>query len=127
MSICSKNPTCSSILRTHLAALAETEGLPPRTIEEAVNAGTMVLLANPAHKNVIPTLIGQPATVKVNANIGTSMFVTDVAMELQKASLAKKAGAHALMDLSTPSAATSWTPWTCPSARCRSTPWPSAT
>lgn len=101
MSICSKNPTCSSILRTHLAALAETEGLPPRTIEAAVNAGTMVLLANPAHKNVIPTLIGQPATVKVNANIGTSMFVTDVAMELQKASLAKKAGAHALMDLST--------------------------
>ncbi len=101
MSICSKNPTCSSILRTHLSALAEAEGLFPKAIEEAVNAGTMVLLANPAHKNVVPTLIGQPASVKVNANIGTSMFVTDVAMELEKARLAQKAGAHALMDLST--------------------------
>lgn len=101
MSIRSKNPICSSILRAHIASLAEAEGLSPQTIEEAVDAGTMVILANPAHKNVLPTLIGQPAKVKVNANIGTSMFVTDVAMELDKARLAQKAGAHALMDLST--------------------------
>ncbi|MEL7639159.1 MAG: phosphomethylpyrimidine synthase ThiC [Solidesulfovibrio sp.] len=101
MSIRSKNPICSTILRSHLAALAAAEGLAPQTIEAAVDAGTMVVLANPAHKGVIPTLIGQPATVKVNANIGTSMFVTDVAMELDKARLARKAGAHALMDLST--------------------------
>ncbi|MEA4858291.1 phosphomethylpyrimidine synthase ThiC, partial [Solidesulfovibrio sp.] len=101
MSIRSKNPICSTILRSHLAALAAAEGLAPQTIEAAVDAGTMVVLANPAHKGVIPTLIGQPATVKVNANIGTSMFVTDVAMELDKARLARKPGAHALMDQST--------------------------
>lgn len=101
MSICSKNSICSDILRTHMAELARFDALAPEAILAAVDAGTMVVLANPAHKGVTPTLIGQPARVKVNANIGTSMLVTDVAMELQKARLAKKAGAHALMDLST--------------------------
>ena len=101
MSIRMKNTVCADILRAHAAELADAEGLSTQTILAAVDAGTMVVLANPAHKGVIPTLIGQPAKVKVNANIGTSMLVTDVAMELQKASLAKKAGAHALMDLST--------------------------
>jgi phosphomethylpyrimidine synthase len=101
MSICSKNSICSDILRTHMGQLGQSEGLAPETILAAVDAGTMVVLANPAHKGVTPTLIGQPARVKVNANIGTSMLVTDVAMELEKTKLAKKAGAHALMDLST--------------------------
>ncbi|EFL50260.1 thiamine biosynthesis protein ThiC [Solidesulfovibrio fructosivorans JJ]] len=101
MSIRMKNTICSDILRAHAAELADAEGLAPQDIFAAVDAGTMVVLANPAHKGVIPTLIGQPAKVKVNANIGTSMLVTDVAMELQKANMAKKAGAHALMDLST--------------------------
>uniref|UniRef100_I2Q2U1 Phosphomethylpyrimidine synthase n=1 Tax=Desulfovibrio sp. U5L TaxID=596152 RepID=I2Q2U1_9BACT len=101
MSICSKNSICSDILRTHMGKLGQSDGLAPETILAAVDAGTMVVLANPAHKGVTPTLIGQPARVKVNANIGTSMLVTDVAMELEKARLAKKAGAHALMDLST--------------------------
>ena len=101
MSIRMKNTVCSDILRARVAELADAEGLAPQDILAAVDAGTMVVLANPAHKGVVPTLIGQPAKVKVNANIGTSMLVTDVAMELQKANLAKKAGAHALMDLST--------------------------
>ncbi|MFU2208648.1 phosphomethylpyrimidine synthase ThiC [Solidesulfovibrio sp. C21] len=101
MSIRMKNTVCSDILRARAAEMADAEGLTPQAIFAAVDAGTMVVLANPAHKGVIPTLIGQPAKVKVNANIGTSMLVTDVAMELQKANLAKRAGAHALMDLST--------------------------
>jgi phosphomethylpyrimidine synthase len=101
MSILSKNTILSNILRTNITALAATESLPATSIEAAVDAGTMVVLANPAHKGVTPTIIGQPAKVKVNANIGTSMLVTDVAMEMQKIQLAKKAGAHAVMDLST--------------------------
>ena len=101
MSILAKNSICANILRTHLAALAAAESLAPEAIESGVDAGTMVVLANPAHKNVAPTIIGQPAKVKVNANIGTSMLVTDVAMEMEKVRLCKSAGAHTLMDLST--------------------------
>ncbi len=101
MSICSKNTVLSGILRANLAALAAAESLPAAAIQAAVNAGTMVVLANPAHKGVVPTVIGQPARVKVNANIGTSMLVTDVAMEMEKVRLCRTAGAHTVMDLST--------------------------
>jgi len=101
MPILAKNPIVRELLRARGAELARTEALPPDAIEEAVDAGRMVVLANPAHAGVTPTVIGQPARVKVNANIGTSMLVTDVAMELDKVRLAKDAGAHAVMDLST--------------------------
>jgi phosphomethylpyrimidine synthase len=101
MSILAQNRLLAEILRAHGDALARAEGLAIAAIEEAVEAGRMVVLANPAHAGVTPTIIGQPARVKVNANIGTSMLVTDVALELQKARLAREAGAHALMDLST--------------------------
>jgi phosphomethylpyrimidine synthase len=101
MSILAKNSILSNLLRTNIASLAAAESLPAAVIETAVDAGTMVVLANPAHKGVVPTIIGQPARVKVNANIGTSMLVTDVAMEMDKVRLSKKAGAHTIMDLST--------------------------
>ena len=101
MSILAKNKPLAALLRSHGATLAQAESLSQDTIETAVDAGRMVVLANPAHEGVLPTIIGQPARVKVNANIGTSMLVTDVIMELEKAKLAQEAGAHAVMDLST--------------------------
>jgi phosphomethylpyrimidine synthase len=101
MSIFNKNSKLAALFRTHACQIATAEGLAPEAIEAAVAAGTMVILANPAHQGVTPTVIGQPAKVKVNANIGTSMFVTDVAMEMEKVALCKSAGAHTLMDLST--------------------------
>ncbi|MFP5257601.1 MAG: phosphomethylpyrimidine synthase ThiC, partial [Acidobacteriota bacterium] len=101
MSILSKNAILSNIFRTRSGEMAAAEGLDAAAIEAAVNAGAMVILANPAHTGVTPTVIGQPAKVKVNANIGTSMLVTDVAMEMEKVALCKSAGAHTLMDLST--------------------------
>jgi phosphomethylpyrimidine synthase len=79
----------------------ESEGLSNAAVAEAVTAGRMALLANPAHANVDPTLIGQPARVKVNANIGTSPFMNDVERERKKLALALASGADALMDLST--------------------------
>ncbi|MHC1787927.1 phosphomethylpyrimidine synthase ThiC [Solidesulfovibrio sp.] len=101
MSILSKNAILSNIFRTRSGEMAAAEGLSPQVIEAAVEAGTMVILANPNHQGVTPTVIGQPAKVKVNANIGTSMLVTDVALEMDKVRLCKTAGAHTLMDLST--------------------------
>jgi phosphomethylpyrimidine synthase len=101
MSLTGKNKNVSSYLSTHGQTLAQHEHLSPETIQTGIDAGHMVLLANPAHKNVSPTLIGQPGRVKVNANIGTSPLINNVDMELQKLRLAEKAGAHTVMDLST--------------------------
>ena len=95
------NSILDTLLDQHLPTLAEAENLDEAVIRKAIAAGTMVLLANPAHEGVIPTLVGQPATVKVNANLGTSPFVEDPARELKKADLAHAAGAHTIMDLST--------------------------
>lgn len=101
MGIIDKNPALSRLFSAHAASLAQTEHQPESILENGIDSGRMVLLANPAHANVIPTVVGQPATIKVNANIGTSVLVNDVRMEMQKLSLAQKAGAHTVMDLST--------------------------
>ena len=101
MSLLSKNTAAAAILKAHGQLLASFERLSVEAISQAIDAGRMALLANPAHANVTPTLIGQPARVKVNANIGTSPMINDVEMELKKLKLAETAGAHAVMDLST--------------------------
>ena len=101
MSLIDKNPALSGVLEAHKDRLAKFEHLTKSAIAKAVGAGRMTLLANPAHKNVVPTLIGQPARIKVNANIGASMLINDIKMEMQKLRLAQKAGAHTVMDLST--------------------------
>ncbi len=101
MLLLSKNTILQKTLKKHLPALARSEALDTDLIEKAVMQGSMVLLANPAHENVVPTLIGQPARVKVNANIGTSPFMNDQAQEMKKLKLAWASGAHTVMDLST--------------------------
>lgn len=95
------NATLERLLDEHMASLVEQEKLTEKEIRDAIANGTMVLLANPNHKDVAPTLIGQPASVKVNANIGTSPFVENPEQEIKKLDIAQAAGAHAVMDLST--------------------------
>ncbi|WP_320175243.1 phosphomethylpyrimidine synthase ThiC [Maridesulfovibrio sp.] len=97
----SKNKALKSIFDSSIDELCKSEGLSKETIIQGIEDGTMVLLGNPNHKNVTPTLIGQPAKVKVNANIGTSPFKNDREKEMKKLDTAWKAGAHAVMDLST--------------------------
>ena len=97
----SKNKALKSIFDSSIDELCKSEGLSKETIIQGIENGTMVLLGNPNHKNVTPTLIGQPAKVKVNANIGTSPFKSDREKEMKKLDAAWKAGAHAVMDLST--------------------------
>lgn len=89
------------LLREHLPELAQREGLAQDCIRKNIEAGTMVLLANPGHAGVKPTLVGQPASVKVNANIGTSPLMNDTAVELDKLRAAEQARADTVMDLST--------------------------
>ncbi|MGM0610765.1 MAG: phosphomethylpyrimidine synthase ThiC [Thermodesulfobacteriota bacterium] len=96
-----KNNLLSEIFAANREDLVKREALEANILRQGLEQGEMVLLANPKHANVVPTVIGQPASVKVNANIGTSPFINDLDMELAKADAAVDAGAHTLMDLST--------------------------
>ncbi|WP_027369945.1 phosphomethylpyrimidine synthase ThiC [Desulfovermiculus halophilus] len=96
-----KNTVLSRLWSEHGRQIAEEEGLESESIQAGLENGSMVLLANPEHENVQPVLIGQPAAVKVNANIGTSPFMNDPDLEVNKAVTAYQAGAHTVMDLST--------------------------
>jgi len=100
LSIESLNPALQQLVRTHLAPLAQEEGLAEQTIASALAAGTMVLLGNPKHPGLSPILVGQPARVKINANIGTSAMCNSPRREMEKLAAALQAGADTVMDLS---------------------------
>jgi len=100
MSILTKNAALAGLLEAHIDELVKKERLEADVIRQAIEKGTMVLLGNPEHPEVIPTLVGQPASVKVNANIGTSPLKNDVRCEMVKLQTAINAGADTVMDLS---------------------------
>ncbi len=95
-----KNQALKTLCDRHLEDLAKAEGLEPQLILDALDAGTMVLLGNPCHAGVKPILVGQPSSIKVNANIGTSPLCSNEEMELEKLRVAEAAGASTVMDLS---------------------------
>lgn len=99
-SILSRNAALSGLLDQHLAALSQEEGLAPKTITSALEAGSMVLLGNPAHAGLAPIVVGQPSRIKVNANIGTSPLCNCLHTEKRKLAVALEAGADTVMDLS---------------------------
>jgi len=66
-----------------------------------VAEGKVAILANNRHKNFTPKGVGKGMRVKVNAKLGTSPEKSDIKTELEKLEMAKKAGADAVMDLST--------------------------
>ena len=84
-----------------MAAVAKDEGQDAEFIRNGVAAGTIVIPANPYHKNLVPRGIGKGLRTKVNANIGTSSDYGSVATELEKLRAAADSGADAVMDLST--------------------------
>lgn len=96
----SKNHLLNTILSNNIKILEENDCISGDTIKDGINSGTMVLLANINHKNVKPVLIGQPAKIKVNANIGTSPLICSHKEEMEKLKILEKAGADTYMDLS---------------------------
>ncbi len=100
MSIFTLNTALAEMLNAHIDTLAGKERLAPEAIRQAIATGTMVLLANPNHPRVAPVLVGQPASVKVNANIGTSPLKNDPHCEMAKLQMAMDAGTDTVMDLS---------------------------
>lgn len=100
MTLFSQNLALSQVFAEHGDSLACEEGLNTHSIKTAIESGTMVLLGNPSHPSLQPVLVGQPAKIKVNANIGTSPMHNAPDEELEKLSIALTAGADTIMDLS---------------------------
>lgn len=80
--------------------VAQKEHVSPEYIQKGIASGRIIITKNSNHK--IPSLgIGEGLFTKINSNIGTSMFVCDKAMEIEKAKISLKYGADTIMDLST--------------------------
>ena len=91
----------SGILSEEMEICAAEEGVEAEYIRQGVADGTIVICRNVNHKTIKPLAIGKGLRTKVNANIGTSKDNNDPATELEKLHVACKAGADAVMDLST--------------------------
>lgn len=89
------------LITEKMQAVAEAEGVSPEFIRDGIAAGTIVICHNVKHTNGIPLAVGAGLRTKVNANIGSSSDDTDMEKELEKARVAVKYGADAIMDLST--------------------------
>ena len=77
------------------------EGVDTNYIRSAIAEGTVIITKNKNHKSIEPLAIGKGLSTKVNANIGTSQDRVNLREELEKLHIAVKAGADAVMDLST--------------------------
>lgn len=82
-------------------AVAEKEGFSKEEIIEKVASGRVVILKNNRRENVVPTAVGEGCSVKINANIGTSLEGSSIKEELEKVKIIEATGADVLMDLST--------------------------
>ena len=101
MVIWENNKALEQILQSELSKLTQEEGLEPERVYEGLDQGSMVVLGNPSHPHLRPLIIGQPARVKVNANLGTSPLNNCLNTEMDKVAAALAAGTDTIMDLST--------------------------
>jgi phosphomethylpyrimidine synthase len=79
---------------------AEEEGLEVEKLLRLIAKGQVVIPRN-VLREIKPKAIGFLCSTKVNANVGTSEEYINVEEEIEKAIIAQKYGADAVMDLST--------------------------
>lgn len=84
-----------------LKKAAEEEPLGINEVAAGIIDGTIVFTLNSGRELEKPCAIGRGLKTKVNANIGSSQDKADCEYELKKLETAVKAGADAVMDLST--------------------------
>jgi phosphomethylpyrimidine synthase len=89
------------LITEKMQAAAAAEGVTPEFIRDGIAAGNIVICHNVKHTNGTPLAVGAGLRTKVNANIGSSSDDTDMEKEIEKARVAVKYGADAIMDLST--------------------------
>jgi len=87
------------IMTTAMQEIAAQEGLAPETIRLRIAEGQIVVPLNENRPSRIVG-IGMGLRSKVNASIGTSTEIMDIAVEVRKAQAAESAGADTLMELS---------------------------
>lgn len=83
----------------HFAALRE--GVDPELVRSEVARGRAIIPANINHPELEPMVIGRAFGVKINANIGNSVVLSNLEEEVQKLRWATLWGADTVMDLST--------------------------
>jgi len=82
-----------------IRAAAEHEGLDVEIVRRRVAGGKIVIPSNTNRRRKVVG-IGKGLRTKVNASIGSSTEIADIAMEVEKARIAEQYGADTLMDLS---------------------------
>jgi phosphomethylpyrimidine synthase len=80
--------------------VANKEGLEPELLRSRVSAGEVVVLSSQQRPEQKIVGIGTGLRTKVNASIGTSSDICDLALEVRKAEVAEEEGADTLMELS---------------------------
>ena len=90
----------SGKISSEMEEVAESEKTTPESIREKIAEGKVVITKNIQHE-IKPLGIGAGLRTKVNANIGSSMDDASLQKELEKLDVAVRAGADAIMDLST--------------------------
>jgi 5-hydroxybenzimidazole synthase len=87
-------------LTPQMEIVARDEGLSAEYIRQKVAAGEIVIANNPRRPGQKVVGIGTGLRTKVNASIGTSSDICDLAAEIRKARIAEEEGADTLMELS---------------------------
>ncbi|NTW92116.1 MAG: phosphomethylpyrimidine synthase ThiC [Methanoregulaceae archaeon] len=90
----------SGIITEEMRIVARQEGVTEDFVRRGLAGGHIVIPVSP-YRDVKICGIGEGLRTKVNASIGTSSDIVDIAMEIEKAKMAEKAGADTLMELST--------------------------
>lgn len=88
------------IITDKMKAVAESEGISEEVLCERIAAGRVIIPANKNHKNLKPCGVGEGLSTKINVNLGISGDCINYEVEYEKARIAEKYGAHAIMDLS---------------------------
>jgi phosphomethylpyrimidine synthase len=89
------------VVTQEMKRVAREEGVSVGRLRENIVSGRVVIPANPNHRGVRPTGIGEGLRIKVNTNLGTSSDHVDLEEELEKLEVSIQAGTDTVMDLST--------------------------
>lgn len=88
------------IVTPQMEAVAKKEGVDVHWLLERVASGQIAIPANIHHAGLEPNGVGAGLKTKINVNLGISGDCRNYDVELEKAELAVKYGAEAIMDLS---------------------------
>lgn len=87
-------------LTDEMMAVSQKESMEPEVLRSLVAEGKIVIPANKRRSNLSVEGIGQCLRTKINVNLGVSNDCADYETELEKARLACRMKAEAIMDLS---------------------------